>query len=301
MKPHFLLGSLDIKTDLLDEGPTPCSPRRESSRRCNTIYIPSDDSLTPTIFMGLYDSPRRQTKDVIPRTSGNTEINDFKSQLARPQPQKPLARSTWRAPLQQSLKVLQAGATTVDVPGAGGGKENIPPGISINANNKSKLERHAPISKIARPAVQNTAPRARITTKPKEVRKWPLTRAALGETQANAAKVPQKIEHSPPADNAWASALKRAFSAIVIQRAWRSFKERRNKHVYDIATIRVELAYEVITRWWRGVKACKLREQTEQVKLKERTEQTPRRKSAGQRSSVRQSHQNSGRRGIRRL
>ncbi|KAJ5503581.1 hypothetical protein N7463_006455 [Penicillium fimorum] len=290
-----------MKTDVLDESPTPRSSRRESSRRCNTIYIPSDDSLAPTIFMGLCSLPRRQTNDVLPHISGNTEVNGRKSQLARRQPQKRLAASPWRAPLQQSFKFLQAGVTTIDVPGTGGGKENIPPGISVNTKNKSKLENHAPISKIARPAVQNATPRARLTTKPKEGRTGPLTRAALGETKGNVVRVPKKIEHSPPADNAWASTLKRAFSAIVIQRAWRSFKERRNKHAYDIATVRVELAYEVITRWWRGVKACKLREQTEQVKPKERTEQTPRRKSAGQRSSVRQSHQNSGRRGIRRL
>ncbi|KAJ5374202.1 hypothetical protein N7517_006208 [Penicillium concentricum] len=301
MKPHFLLGSLDAKTGLLDEGPTPRSSRRESSRRCNTIYIPSDDSITPTVFMGLYSSPKRQIKDASPHISGNNEANSFKSQLARRQPQKPLARSTWRAPLQQSLKVLQAGATTVDVPGTGGGKENIPPGISANTNNKSKMENHAPMSKIARPVVQNTTPRTRIITKPKEVRKEPLMRVAPGKAQGNVVRVPKKIEFSSSLDNAWASALMRAFSAIVIQRAWRSSKERRNKHACDIATVRVEAAYEVITRWWRGVKACKLQEQTEQVKLKERTEQTLRRKPAGPRSSVRQSHQNSGRRGIRRL
>jgi hypothetical protein len=150
------------------------------------------------------------------------------------------------------------------------------------------------VSKIARPAVQNATLRA---TKPKEGRK--PVRVALGRTQGNVVGVPKKIAHSPPVDNAWASTLKHALSAIVIQRAWRSFIERRNKYACIIATARVELAYEVITRWWRRVKACKLREQTEQVKLMERTE--PRRKSAGQRSSVRQSQHNSGRRGIRRL
>ncbi|KAJ5206708.1 hypothetical protein N7472_003156 [Penicillium cf. griseofulvum] len=283
MKPHFLLGSrsLDTRSGILDEGPTPHSSRHEPSRRSNTIYIPSNDSITPTVFIGLYSSPNRQIKNAIPHISGNAEINSFKSQLARYQPQKPLA-GTRRAPLQQNFKPLQAGATTADVPGTGGGKENIPPWTSI-----------------ARPAVQNDTLR---TSKPKDGREKPLVRVALGKTQGNVVRVPKKIEHSPLVDNAWASTLKRAFSAIVIQRAWRSFTERRNKYACAIATARVELAYEVITRWWRGVKACKLREQTEQVKLIERTtEQTPRRKSAGHRSSVRQSQHNSGRRGIRRL
>ncbi|KAJ5187735.1 hypothetical protein N7449_010729 [Penicillium cf. viridicatum] len=156
---------------------------------------------------------------------------------------------------------------------------------------------------MARPAVQNATPRTRISTKPKQARKEPLKRAALGETRGNVVriKVPKNIEHSPPAETAWASPLKHAYSAIVIQRAWRSFTERQNKHACVIATARTELAYEVIARWWHGIKARKLREQAEHVKLSERIKQMPRRKSAGQRSSARQNQPNSGRRGIRRL
>ncbi|OQE38982.1 hypothetical protein PENCOP_c007G07501 [Penicillium coprophilum] len=300
MKPHFLLGSRDTKTILLDESFTPRSSRYESSRRRNTVYIPSDESITPTVFACLYSSPKRQTKDGNTHISRTTEIHTFESQLARRQPQKPLARPTWRAPLQQSLKVPQAGATSVNVPGTGGGKENIPPGISINTNSKSKskLENHVSMSERARLGVQNTTCGTRLTMKPKEARTDPPTRVALGKTQGNVIRVPRKIEHPPPVDSAWTSALKRAFSAIVIQRAWRSFKERRDKQTCAIATAR---AYEVIVRWWRGVKACKLQEQVQQVKLKQRTQETPRQKLPGQRSSVRQSHRNSGRRGIRRL
>ncbi|KAJ5170190.1 uncharacterized protein N7500_002973 [Penicillium coprophilum] len=300
MKPYFLLGSLDTKTVLFDETLTPRSSRYESSRRCNTVYSPSDNSITHTVFVGLYNSPKRQTKDGNTHISRTTEINTFKSQLARRQPQKPLARSTWRGPLQQSVKVPQAGATSIDVLGTGGGKENIPPGISVNTNSKSKnkLENHVPMPERARLGVQNTTCETRITMKPKEARKDLPTRVALGKTQGNVIRVPRKIEHSPPVDSAWASALKRAFSAIVIQRTWRSFKERRNKQTCAIATAR---ACEVIARWWRGVKACKLQEQIQQVKLKQCTEETPRQKFPGQRSSVRRSHRNSGRRGIRRL
>ncbi|KGO43172.1 hypothetical protein PEXP_029190 [Penicillium expansum] len=301
MKPHFLLGNLDATSGLQDERMTPRSSRHESSRRCDTIHIPSDDPIAPTVFMGLYNSPRWQTKDAIPHISGKTEIGSFKSQRTRRQPQKPLAGSNRRAPLQQNLKVLQAGATIVDVPGTGGGKENIPPGFSVINNKKSKSGNHSPVSKMARPTMQNSTFRTHITAKPKEPRKDPLKRVALGETRVNAVGVPKKIGHPPPAENPSASALKHAFSAIVIQRAWRSFTERRNKYACAIATARTESACEVITRWWRGVKACKLREQTEQVKLMAKTQHTPRRKSAGQRSSVRQNQPNSGRRGIRRL
>ncbi|KAJ5964141.1 uncharacterized protein N7479_004017 [Penicillium vulpinum] len=288
-------------SSLLGECSTPRSSRDESIRRFDTIYIPSDDYITPTGFMGLYTSPKRQIKDGIPYISGDNEINSFKSQFARRLLQKPLAGSTRRAPLQQSLKVLQAGATTVDIPGTGGGKENIPPGIFVNINNKSKSENHLLVSKIARPAVQNAILRTRITARPKEERKGPLKRVALVETRGNVVRVPKNIEYSPPFNNDRASALKRTFSAIVIQRAWRSFIKQRDEHACAIATARAALAYEVITRWWRSVGACKLQEPTEQMKLQERPEQPPRRKSAGQRSVVRQSHHNSSRRGIRRL
>ncbi|KGO75403.1 hypothetical protein PITC_080890 [Penicillium italicum] len=228
-------------------------------------------------------------------------MESFKSHRARRQPQKPSEGSTRKAPLQQSLKVLQAGVTTVDVPGTGGGKENIPPGFSAIANKKIKSGNHPPVSKIACPAVQNASLKTRITTKPEKVRKSPLKRVALSETRENVVRVPKDIGHLPPAENPSASVLKHAYSAIIIQRAWRSFAERRDRHACAIATARTELACEVIARWWRGVKACKLREQTEQVTPMEKTQRAPRRKSAGQRSSVRQNQPNSSRRGIRRL
>ncbi|KAJ5400967.1 hypothetical protein N7465_011456 [Penicillium sp. CMV-2018d] len=303
MKPHFLFGSLDITSGFLHEARTPRLSRHESSTRRDTIYIPSDDSITPIVFKGLYSPFKRETNDTVPLISEDAEINGSKSQHTRRQPQTSLARSTRRGPLQQSLKVLQAGATTVDVPGTGGGKENIPPGLSAVANEKSKSKIHSPVSKMAHTAMQNATPRIRITTKPKQARKEPLKRAALDETRGNVVRirVSKNIEHSPPAETTWASPLKHAYSAIVIQRAWRSFTERQNKHACAIVTARMELAYEVIARWWHSVKARKLREQAEQVKLAESIKQTPRRKSAGQRSSVRQNQPNSGRRGIRRL
>lgn len=303
MKPHFLFRSLDITSGFLHEARTPRSSRHESSTRCDTMYIPSDDSITPTVFKGLYSLSRRETKDTVQHISEDAEINGSKSQHARRQPQTLLTRSTQRAPLQQSLKVLQTGATTVDVPGTGGGKENIPPGFSVIANKRSKSKIHSPVSKMARPAVQNATPRTRITTKPKQARKEPLKRAALDETRGNVVRirVSKNIKHSPPAETTWASPLKHAYSAIVIQRAWRSFRERQTKQSCAIVTPRTELAYEVIARWWHGVKARKLREQAEQVKLAESIKQTPRHKSAGQRSSARQNQPNSGRRGIRRL
>ncbi|KAJ5274970.1 hypothetical protein N7497_005581 [Penicillium chrysogenum] len=282
---------------LPDEGPTPRSSRQVSSTRCDTIYIPSDD-FTPISFRRLFSPPKRQIKDTVPHISGDAEISSFKSQRARHQVQKPLAGSTRKAPLQQNFKLFQARATTVNVPGTGGGKENVPPGFPVITNKRSKSEDHSPVSKMAHPVVQDASLRACMATKSKEAQIEPLKRVALGETRGN---VVRRMEPSPPAGNPLASALKQAFSAIVIQRAWRSFIERRNKNACDIATAKVELACEVITRWWHGVKACKLREQKQKAKLAENTEQTSRRKPASQRRSVRQGHQSSGRRGIRRL
>lgn len=305
MKPRFLFGSLDITLGFPHEARTPRSSRHESSIRCDywPIYIPSDDSITPTVFKGLYSSSKREIKDTIPHILEDAEIYGSKSQHARRRPQTPLARSTRRAPLQQSLKVLQPGATTVDIPGTGSGKENIPPGFSVITDNKSKSKIHSPMSKMACPAVQNATPRTHIRTKPKQTQKEPPKPVALGETRGNAVRVrvPKKIEHPPPAETAWVPPWKRTYSAVVIQRTWRSFTERRNKHACTTVTSRTEFACEVIARWWRCVKARKLREQTNQVKLMERTEQRPRRRSAGQRPPARQNQPNSCRRGIRRL
>ncbi|KAJ5130135.1 uncharacterized protein N7515_006174 [Penicillium bovifimosum] len=289
---------------LHDEGPTPRSSRQELSRRCDVIYVPSDDS-TPISFMHLYSSPKRQIRDTVGHIPGDSEINTFRSQRARRQVQKPLAGSTPRAPLQQNFKVAQPMAITVDVPGTGDGKENVPPGFSvITSNNKSKSECHSTASRMARPVLQTTSLRACMTTKSKEAQPESLKRVALDVTrgrQSPQKEVTEKFEHSPPAGNPLASALNRACSAVVIQRAWRSFTERRNKHVCGIATARVKFACEVITRWWRGVKACKLRGQKQMAELAGSTEQMTRRKPASQRRSARQGNQGSGRRGIRRL
>lgn len=84
------------------------------------------------------------------------------------------------------------------------------------------------------------------------------------------------------------SSSERDQSAIIIQRVWRSYLERRKEEEQRAAInkAKVERAVEVITRWWRGLKPNR------------QPEQAPRRKAVARRSTARKS---SGRLGIRRL
>ncbi|KAJ5550658.1 hypothetical protein N7535_001396 [Penicillium sp. DV-2018c] len=288
---------------LEDRTRTPRSSGQESSRGCNILYIPPDDSI-PISFMHFYDLSKGQTKVAVAHISVDSELKSSRSERAKRQMQNSSAGSTRRAPLQQNSKVVQARATTVDVPGTGGGKENVPPGSSIITNNKTKSEYHLTVSSMARPVLRNTTLRECIATKTKEGRTAPLERGGSSESrdgQHPQKAVFEKVEPSSPAVIPSTPALKRAFAAIVIQRAWRSLTERRNMHECGITTARVRFACTVITRWWRGVKACKLRGQKQQAELAVSTEQITRRKPASQRRSVCQGHQSSARRGIRRL
>lgn len=276
---------------VLDGSSTPCVSRQARGR----VHIASDSTI-PNVFVRLFSSSK-QRRDMILRSSPNTEVDSHKAPFARHQSRMSLARS--RRALQQTLNPPQPTVTTCDVPGTGGGKENMPPGMSTSAKNKNKADR-PPASKTTR-QVPN-APRRRVSTQINATRKQ-SERVALGETRGNTAAVPKRVADTP-ASNVPVSLSKRALSAIVIQRAWRSFLKRRNHHtratVHAIA--REEWAHGVIARWWRSVKAGKPREQTETIEQMTQVEQvkqtkTKLRKSAGQQPA----RQSVGRRGIRRL
>ena len=120
-KPSTILGDKDPNKKSVGD------PLKKGVRR-NTVYIPPDDTTVPDVFMGLFSPLKQQSGTSKSQTSDNTEINTFESQIAKRQARKSLAASARRAPLQQSLRVPQVNPTAPDIPGTGGGKENLPPG-----------------------------------------------------------------------------------------------------------------------------------------------------------------------------
>ncbi|KAJ5788665.1 hypothetical protein N7457_003655 [Penicillium paradoxum] len=289
----------------LEGARTPCSTRQAATKR-GTGFSSSHAS-TATVFVRLF-SPSNQQTDVMSQISQPTEFTSPKAQSTRRQLRMPLTGSPRRAPLQQTLNPPQPGVTTIDVPGRGGGKENIPPGRPTEAKGKNKSDDPPLVPGMTRRVVQNATPRKPATSKTKETCKVP-GRVALGETRGNIVRVPQKQVRDTPARDSRISRAKRTLSAVVIQRAWRSYAQRRNDHVRAsaIAKVKTEWACEVITRWWRMVKVRKLRQEAEQMEQMEQpqqieqvkhTKQKPRCQSAAQRTPVRKS---CGRRGIRRL
>lgn len=96
--------------------------------RRNTVYIPQDDTTVASVFMGLF-SPLKSQDATSCLNSEDTQINSLEERIARKRlAKKSAGASTRRSPLQSSASVPQDMANHVDVPGKGGGKENIPPG-----------------------------------------------------------------------------------------------------------------------------------------------------------------------------
>ncbi|KAL4928524.1 putative calmodulin-binding protein Sha1 [Aspergillus undulatus] len=97
--------------------------------RRDTVYLPPEDTTMASVFMGLF-SPLKSNPDNY--TSGDTEVGSLEARIARKrQAKKTAASSPGRVPLQPSSKIAQETCNKVDVPGKNGGKENIPPGMTL--------------------------------------------------------------------------------------------------------------------------------------------------------------------------
>jgi abnormal spindle-like microcephaly-associated protein len=184
-------------------------PLKKGVRR-NTVYIPPDDTTVPDVFMGLFSPLKQQSRTSKSQTSDNTEINSFESQIVKRQVRKSLAASARRAPLQQSLRVPQVDPTAPDIPGTGGGKENLPPGKFTLLKDKDRKSDDIPSKpRVARRTATNaTASQTPATRQPRSTtvasanhtttarhrggQKEPLRRMTLGETQGNAAMAPKE-------------------------------------------------------------------------------------------------------------
>ena len=214
-------------TMLDDEDPNKKSvgdPLKKGARR-NTVYIPPDDTTVPNVFMGLFSPLKQQSGTSKSQTSDKTEINSFESQIAKRQVRKALAASARRAPLQQSLRVPQVDPTAPDIPGTGGGKENLPPGKFTLLKDKDRKSDDIPSKpRVARRTATNTtASQTPATRQPRSTtvatanqtttsrhrggQKQPLRRMTLGETQGNAAMAPKEPVRSAVPLSARASPL----------------------------------------------------------------------------------------------
>ncbi|KAL2048444.1 hypothetical protein N7G274_000356 [Stereocaulon virgatum] len=98
--------------------------------RRRTIYVPSDDTTIFTIHPGI-QSDTRALSDYSFNVMGPSEPAKLEIQppgkSLRQMNRKPLAAAPKRAPLQPTLKPLQETEDQSDIPGAGPGKENLPP------------------------------------------------------------------------------------------------------------------------------------------------------------------------------
>ena len=109
--------------------------------RRRTIYVPSDDTTIFTIHPGI-QSDTRALIDYSFSAIGHSEATKLEVQpQGKSQQQmnrKPLAAAPKRAPLQPTLKPLQEAEDHSDIPGAGPGKENLPPITTATSDIKSR-------------------------------------------------------------------------------------------------------------------------------------------------------------------
>ncbi|EEH19002.2 hypothetical protein PABG_01321 [Paracoccidioides brasiliensis Pb03] len=118
--------------------PVAADPLKKLTRR-RTIYIPSEDTTVPSVFMGIF-SPVKSLKvhEGNKNAIKDSEIGSLESRIARKQPaRESFAIAPRRAPLQPSRKPPQEPSIKHDIPGQNGGKENIPPGGLIVYDIKS--------------------------------------------------------------------------------------------------------------------------------------------------------------------
>lgn len=117
-------------------------PLKKSIRR-RTIYIPSEDTTVPSVFMGIFSpiknvNPLKRNDDV----TEASEIGSLESKIIRKRSaRKSLSVAPRRAPLQPTLKPMQESSIKQDIPGQNGGKENMPPGgVTISSTKHGKLK-----------------------------------------------------------------------------------------------------------------------------------------------------------------
>ncbi|KIW87296.1 uncharacterized protein Z519_12199 [Cladophialophora bantiana CBS 173.52] len=152
-----------------------------------TIYIPTEDTTLPSIYMGIF-SPIKGLDPVVKSVPGvespltaaersskpDVELTGIIAQMVakkRGVGKAKIAMSPKRRPLQVTTKPLQESAVMVDRWGQGGGKENVPPGENevLNKKTRSRKEllglsgRSRDLEPVRPLAHQQVNPRARVS------------------------------------------------------------------------------------------------------------------------------------------
>ena len=133
INPHY--GSHNLGRD--DTLPVMPSPKISRPPRRGTIYIPTDDTTMPSMYMALF-SPVKDGRP-IPSTGHNGieehRMTGIAAQMAMKKSSRKsmLANSPKRGPLNTTLRPLQATVIFEDRIGQGSGKENLPPGRGVDA------------------------------------------------------------------------------------------------------------------------------------------------------------------------
>lgn len=94
----------------------------KKDRRRNTIYIPSDDTTVPTMFMSIFSPLKTDLSEV-------SEVGRLEAQIAKKYGQRRRQSTVSdRVPLEHKPRVEQETAIAYDIAGSNTGKENVPPG-----------------------------------------------------------------------------------------------------------------------------------------------------------------------------
>lgn len=135
--------------------------------RRRTVYIPTEDTTMPTVFMSLFSPVKSMSANNIDSSSVDETVPLYSLEAriaAKKQSKKSAVEKVRRTPLQPSRKVTQQTTIVKDVMGKNGGKENIPPGHVMDKC--KELQVKEPISrsdaksreplKVASKPMQNT-------------------------------------------------------------------------------------------------------------------------------------------------
>lgn len=170
--------------------------------RRNTVYIPPDDTILPSIFVGLFSPLKQPHGNDLPQVEEGTQVNTIESQIAKRQARKSAVASARRAPLQPCAKIAQEAALRVDIAGKNGGKENIPPGAIFEIHKMSKTnytvqpkpKRLSTVtSKTARRAQTHQSDSAHATNFHVGAKTQSLKRSVLCEKQTNGHAQPPSL------------------------------------------------------------------------------------------------------------
>ncbi len=137
--------------------------------RRGTVYIPSEDTTMPTVWMGVFspikDVGAGDQNSVSDRTA---DLTGIAAQMAkkRGHPKLSVTAAPRRAPLRHSLRPPQESTISEDIPGRLTGKENLPPGHESAGNPKTRKKilgesSQQPHQAYRRPKIEATVKRPR--------------------------------------------------------------------------------------------------------------------------------------------